>query len=447
MSARILLVSYHFYPDAAVGARRMSELARELLAAGHEVWAVCGDPPPERRDAALSEHIQGVHRLAIAEPVAPRPRRRVRPGAAGGQAAATRAPEVERESLQRRVKRWYHSAEWLLDNRKSWAWHTARRIKQLASRMRFDCVISSGPPMAAHVAVRAVQRRLACPWLLDLRDPWTDDKEWMAHVQSALSRRVEAALEAQCLKAATRIVTSTAPYAERLRRRYPHQQHGVETIYNGYDGPLTDLGPPPAGALRLLYAGSIYYHRNPFPLLKALGALLERAEVNPHAVHFEMIGHCEQWQGQALRPWLEAAGLTDQVLIRDPVPADQVRQHMAAANVLVNFAQRQPRQIPAKMFEYLAANRDMLLLTEAGSATAELAERAGVTAVDPDDERALAETIWRLYQYHAMGVARPVKAARAAPEQFSRAHQNRLWLARIATELGAPALTVPEPET
>lgn len=423
----------------------MSELTRDLIAAGHEVWVVCGDPPPERRDAALSERVQGVHRLAIAEPVATTPRRRVRTGTTE-RTEAKRAPEAEAESLQRRVKRWYHSAEWLLDNRKRWAWHAARRMKQLASRMRFDCVISSGPPMAAHVAVRAVQRHLACPWLLDLRDPWTDDKEWMAHVQSALSRRVEAALEAQCLKAATRIVTSTGPYAERLRHRFPDLQHRVETIYNGYDGPFTNLGPAPTGALRLLYAGSIYYHRNPFPLLKALGALLERAEVNPNTVRFEMIGHCEHWQGRALRPWLEAAGLTDQVLIRDAVPADKVREHMAAANVLVNFAQRQPRQIPAKMFEYLAANRDMLLLAESGSATAELAERAGVTAVDPDDEQALAERIWQLYQHHAMGVERSAKGPRVAPEQFSRAHQNRVWLARIATELGAPALTVPEIE-
>lgn len=444
MGARILIVSYHFYPGSAVGAKRMSELARELVAAGHEVVAVCAPPPAERSDPALADRIEGVDRVTVPEPAklvqrlsALRRRWQTHAGArAVAAGAADWSPRTEtqqaKESLVRRIKRWYHSFEWMVDDKKRWAWRASRRAAMLAVQQPFDCVISSGPPMSAHLAVLWARPLLRLPWIMDLRDPWTDDSEWMSHVHSTLSRRLDRYLERRCIQAADQVLTTTAAYADLLRTRFPAKASAIEVIYNGFDTPVQTAIEPPRGELRLLYAGSLYYNRNPFPLLKALAALLDGEGIDRRKVSFRLVGHCADWQGRALQPWLRARALDDCVSVSPPVPAAEVRELQARANVLVNFAQGQPRQIPAKMFEYLAAGREMLLLTEADSASAELARRtAAAMVVDPEQPEALFAALRELYErYVRRGEGYRVDLERIG--EFSRSRQNLRLLDLIA---------------
>lgn len=446
MTKRILIVSYHFYPDTAVGAKRMSELARYLCDQGHEVVVVSAASARYLQlDPELELEVPGLRCIRVPQPTKLSPlvlnqikrlRRRgegQQPGAVSGAGVGNSLPE--RENTLQRLKRVYHSLEWLVDDKKLWASLVALRLVLLSFGKPFDVVISSGPPMTAHLAVWAARPMLRCRWIADLRDPWTDQDHWRLHIQSAISRRANRSLERRVFASADAISVTTPGYARTLRKSYPARQDQIFTVLNGFEG-IVEPSQPPQGRLDLLYAGSLYYNRDPFPLLRALGRLVEQPEVDRSRVRFRLFGDCAAWGGTNLTEWIAQHGLHDCVSVHPPVSVAEIRQLMVESNVLVNFAQGQPMQIPAKMFEYIAARREMLLITENDSDSAWLARQAGsANIVTPGDENAALEALGDLYRKY---VVNPQQAD-LDPSRlliFGRANQNARFLELLTGEIG-----------
>jgi hypothetical protein len=101
-----------------------------------------------------------------------------------------------------------------------------------------------------------------------------------------------------------------------------------------------------------------------------------------------------------------------------------LRDVVAGSNVLVNFAQGQRRQIPAKSYDYIAARRDILVITEPDSDVADLFREAAVgTIVAPDDTAGCRAAIRSLYAKHVDGAAGAQTAPSRDIRPYSRAAQ------------------------
>ena len=55
---RILIISYYFAPQNAIGAVRPTKLAKYLSRLGHEVTVICGPGLNERRDPTLERDLR-----------------------------------------------------------------------------------------------------------------------------------------------------------------------------------------------------------------------------------------------------------------------------------------------------------------------------------------------------------------------------------------------------
>lgn len=410
MAKRILVVSYHFYPHAVVGAKRMSELVRYLCKEGHEVVVVAAKPAHhDKVDTTLQLNAPNLRHIWVPKPPKLLPPllrwlKRLRVGTKKHEADPVvvkndPAPSAGRLS---RLKRAYFSMEWLVDDSKLWSVLTAGRLLGLAFSGSFDAVISSGPPMSPHLAVRLAKPALRGRWLMDMRDPWCDQDQH-PELQTGFSRWLNQRLQNLALAAADVVTVTTPGYQQVLQRRYPDRHDQIQLVLNGFDDekPLT---PPPRGSLNLLYAGSLYYNRDPFPLLRAVRDLVQRPDVERERVSVRFVGNCKTWNGLSLSDWVQANQLEDCVQIESAVPAAEVYSLLAEANVLLNFAQGQPLQIPAKMFDYLAAQRELLVITEPDSDTAWLARQASFgRIVAPGDDAALEAALANLYADYAQG--------------------------------------------
>ena len=435
MARRILIVSHHFYPEAQVGAKRMSELARHLCDDCDEVVVITARAPAAACDQSLQLRLPGLRQIRI--PLPPKllpfllPRlRRLR--GENGRANATAAPAVPgsaksgRESLLAKAKRFYFSLEWLIDDKKLWSFLVTLRLYGFLFAKPFDAVISSGPPMSAHLAVLLGRPILRGRWVLDLRDPWCDQSE-RSHVESRFSRWCNRRLEARVIAAADAVTVTTPSYRDLLRQRYPRQSSKIWLILNGYDRPPTH-GPASTGRLQLLYAGTLYYNRDPFPLLRAVRELVDDPEVDRSKVSVRLVGDCDRWNDISLTDWIEANRLQDCVHVEPWAAPDTVAQLMAEANVLIAFAQGQPLQIPAKMFDYLAARREILLIAEPDSDAAWLARQSdSARIVAPGDEAAMGAALRALYRDYVTAPRRPQRLA-APLDAFSRRAQNAHFL-------------------
>ena len=65
MAQRVLLISYYFAPQNAIGAVRPTKLAKYLTRMGYEVTVLCAKPFSRKRDPVLQNDVAGVHAVRV----------------------------------------------------------------------------------------------------------------------------------------------------------------------------------------------------------------------------------------------------------------------------------------------------------------------------------------------------------------------------------------------
>jgi len=443
MARRVLILSYHFYPDGAIGARRISQLALALHRAGDAVTVIRAARGPDiHPDPDLAGATEGLKVLRVPVPpkLAPawgRLRRRIRRRVAGapevGATAASSGP-----TRTGRLMRYYNSIESIVDYRKLWAAGVALRVLWRALFSRIDVVVASGPPWSVYLPATLAGAVFRAPVVLDLRDPWYGNLIWTEAHKTRLKDRIEAALERFCFSRAARIVCTSEGAATQVRLRYGWDEARVPIIYNGYE-------PAPRGAegaagprLNLLYSGTLYMNRDPSSLLEGIAGLVARPDVDRGRVRLTLIGS-PAWGELDINTWARARGLSDCVEALGWLSTNDAARRLQQADVLVNLAQGQPDQIPAKTFEYMASGKEIVALTEAGSDTARLLRRTGTGRVlDPSDPKGIADALWDLYRRYVV-LGEPYRPDWAVIATYSRSAQNDRYRALIDAVCAGPA--------
>jgi glycosyltransferase involved in cell wall biosynthesis len=283
-------------------------------------------------------------------------------------------------SLRQRLGALYVHLTNLPDNRIGWLPGGYRSARRLCQAWRPDLIFGSGPPFTALLICRALAKRLALPWVAELRDRWADDPyeelpRWRAALDQWLERNV--------LGTASGLVTVSEPWAEFYARKYGKP---VATIYNGYD-PLdfakheSEGLPSPTSHLIIGYTGGIYPgRRDPTPLFAALSLLGAAAK----QVRVVFCGT----NPQHVLPLAERQGVAHLVEVRDGVPYRQSLEFQRQSDVLLLMQWNDPREqgnCPGKFFEYLASLRPVLILGLADGVPATITRQraAGYCLNDP----------------------------------------------------------------
>ncbi len=263
-----------------------------------------------------------------------------------------------------------------------------------------QAVISSFPPLAAHLAALLFHLRAGVPWIADFRDPLAGNpfraRRW-AHPYDEL-------LEAACLRAASAVLVTNDAVAARLRARYPRWQSRIHVLWNGFDPQQPAVIPAPAAApRRIVHAGSLYGPRRPDSLLRALAILLDQGKLAPRAWRVEFIGPHEPDTFACCEAALErlrAAGLVE--IRPGQRPRQELEEAMSAASILVLLdltGGAESVQVPAKLFDYVRSGLPVAAWSPAGSPTRHVLERAGVPVLlfapgEPDQQVATRLLPW-----------------------------------------------------
>ena len=298
------------------------------------------------------------------------------------------------------------------------------------------------------------KRQTGCPWVADMRDPWTDNPYNLA--LAPLADRCNRALERRTLKAANVILCTTEPARQKLLAKGPaFSAETVITVPNGFDpedfaGINADPCWPADGRLVLLHAGSVYGKRNPLALLQALAALhAEQPETCPRIV---FLGNWDDEIRPQAQATIEAGGISHLVSVLDPVPRQRALAIQAAADwlVLLGDADAQSLQVPGKLFEYLALEKPILSLFGASSPVQPYLEQyaRNFVAAAPDDPPAIHAALRQMTARGARG-ERPARPL----DELHRCHQvarvnevlesclelrgSPVWRARVANTVDA----------
>ena len=439
---RLLVLSYHFPPDGAVGGLRWSGLSKYLARRGWEVHVVTAakqsEPPPP---GVVVHHAPAASTLndlynAAAKRLRTRATIPALPVPAGSQQSAndSRPTASWMHRLFMSVRRNISALLAFPDYAGGWILPATRTARALLDQYSFNAVVSSGPPHSAHVA-----GALACGLkngilTVDMRDPWAGliETEWeKSGYGSNLTRWMTRRLEHMIFGRARSIVTNTTEHAADVQRDYPSAR--VAFISNGID---YERLPAPAAdkfdGLSIAYAGTLYLGRDLSPVIIGMRQFLERYPAARGALRLRLAGSMEAGLESKFRGEVAAANLQKAVETLGLVSRHEAMELINRSHLTLVLAQDQPTQIPAKIYESVGLGIPTLVIAEPMSAAAREADRIGAWTCDAQDTDAIASIIARIW------LDRSLRAAAATPIGYDSIAGQMDALLRSSSDECAP---------
>jgi glycosyltransferase involved in cell wall biosynthesis len=388
---RLLVVTYLFPPDSAVGARRWAGITKYLARAGWRIDVTSGgregaSPPVE---GVRTHRIRRLVTLNDAYIRLSESRRPISGLVRGPPSGAGAGLPPDGPNLRRTLA----YALQYPDYSRGWFLKAVVAVRRIVVGRRVDVVVSSGPPHTAHLAAMVGTAGSAVPWIMDMRDPWA---EAVPERAPTLFKALTESLERRAFATCDGVVCNTREHADVLRRR---GVQSVSWIPNGIDlEALPSPVPPQPGPLTIAHVGTLYVNRDLGPVIEAMDRLQSsRAGTIAAGVKLKIVGHAAERHEAALREQLSRSGLAHAQVERvGRVPPDVALDIVRRAHLCLVLAQAQPKQVPAKLYEAMGCGVQTLVLTEPGSASATEAERIGALWRDPSDVEGIVDVIRRL---------------------------------------------------
>jgi len=396
---RVLMIAQHFPPTNFSGTARPYGFARYLAEFGYWPVVVSGrdqgghalDYEPLKALAGRCEiHRVGMlgRRLLVWREARKQGRRRA-PSPSTARAGPSALPRCGLGQLLRRK----------VGRQLGFFWPVVAKGCELFLRQGFDVIWATGPSWESIQAAYLLSRATGCPYIADLRDPWTYGSMW--HPPDREAAEHARSWEKRVSATASRVVYTSPLTADIMRERLgPGCRDRVVTITNGFDGGRTETrGDDVNDDLIFRFVGNLGGNKNPEVLFEGIRLACQREDVaSDLRVQFVggMAGFEQRITSGTLPRCVDYVGY---------VTAQESRAYMAGADVLVllqTITGPGRDVISGKAYEYLAARRPILgIVPEDGGDAWLLRETsAGIITGVTDPER-IAEGIrrcWRLWK-------------------------------------------------
>lgn len=297
------------------------------------------------------------------------------------------------------IKGKYPRAFALPDRWSSWwpgaVWLGLREIRC----QRPDLIWSTYPIATAHLIGGTLSRLSGLPWVADFRDPMIN----RGYPSDPWQRRVWQWLEQRVLQHASACVFTTPYAAQTYADRYPEQAAKCHVIENGFDEEAFEQVQASRegvdrSRLLLLHSGLIYpKERDPSTFFAAVRRLIDEGKLEEErlCIRFRAPHHDAD-----VRACASQHGLSQCVDVASPIPYHRAIAEMMAADLLLVFqGSNFNTQIPAKIYEYLRAQRPVMgVLDPAGGTAAQLQRFEAVHLGDIASVDNLQQTLWQALQ-------------------------------------------------
>ena len=401
-----VILAYHFPPMVGAPSSRAAALARHLPASGWTPIVVTVRSGHFHRDPRQEVPPVSVDRTAspeIARAVHALQRRRWRLDASVPLKIRSAHPEVRPAhtgSFAGAARQFIREWIYVPDGRVGWipfAAGAARRA--LASTPGPAVLVSTSPPISAHLAASVVAARKRIPWVAEVRDPWSTDSD-RVRPRSAARRRLDRAIEAMVVRRADAVVVTADRTAAEFGSAHPTLgPENVHVIRNGFEPQELDGSPPTRrDRLTFVFVGSVPEFVSVEPLVAAMSRVARR---RPGEFTLRVLGPAGPWEAAAERvgdvEWLQLEGLT-------PPSHARAAASSASVNVLWRPREEDALIVAAKLYEYLGARRPILAILPEDSEMESLGRRFGdLRAVHSYDVGELERAVNGLIDEHRSG--------------------------------------------
>ncbi len=300
---------------------------------------------------------------------------------------------------------------------------------------RITVIMTSGPPHSVHLIGACLNKLTGLPWIADFRDPYYKTHLNQKNLEATVPQRLTRRLETWFVRRAAIVLTTTQRLTECLQARYSVHKEKVFTLPNGYD-PEDYAGIRKGKENRFVisYLGTFYRNRNPEPLLRAIRELIAERKIDPTKVLVRFVGYQNENAERSAMELVRQYGLSGIVDISSWLPRRRALEIMVQSHVLLLLAEDQPLQIPAKVYDYIGADSEILAVTGEG-ATSDLLREVGVGIVIPPDNNPVLKTAIKTNYQRYLNSMNQRKdcflGKNSLPTKFNRRHLTRELAAHL----------------
>jgi len=281
-----------------------------------------------------------------------------------------------------------------------------------------DLVVATTPQFFCGLSGALIARLKRRPFVLEVRDLWPKSIVELGQLGPGLILRTLEGLENWLYASASGIVVNTRAFIEHITDRgYPREK--IELIYNGIDHRQFKPRPPSesliaendlGGKTSVAYIGTLGLAHGLESVIDAAQELQQESDIT-----FLLIGDGAE-RGK-LENLITERGIGNIKLV-GLQPREKMPEWIASIDILLVCLRDLPvfeTVIPSKIFEFLAQERPVIVA--ARGEIRKMTEEAGAAwTIDPEDPKALAETI--------------VAVANEPEEAQRRAKAGRVWIER-----------------
>jgi hypothetical protein len=273
------------------------------------------------------------------------------------------------------------------DRQSAWYAPAVRQLRDIKKENIPDVVLATGGPWTSFQVGCALAKQFNRPLVLDYRDPWNCNPYYSFSSQVLFKKSQSA--ETQICRTASRIIANTEELRDRLVEEHSELRERCIWIPNGFDGDI--LMPEQvsqwksnasSNGYELCHFGTVYGKRTPRVLLQAVWELFQNGQLKPEAIRLRFTGGWDTTDAECERYALD---LEKHGFMRrePPISHNLCLKEMQQSSVLLVLQPDSPLQVPAKIYEYIATGRPLLLIGGEG-ATANLVHRHALGLSSPN---------------------------------------------------------------
>jgi glycosyltransferase involved in cell wall biosynthesis len=337
MNRKVLLICYYFPPLGLGGVGRPLNLFKELPALGWDCDILTVKPVAYR--AYEPELLQGLDISRIYRSGSRDPQRLLH---------LFGVRSVKSDTIRKAKPA---SQRFFPDTKIGWVKPAIRLGRTLCENHRYDVVISTSPPVSAHLIGQQLHRDFGTPWIADFRDYWslfTIEDTFDNPRQIARGRELMDRIQAEA-SAISAINDSIAAYVG-----------AKHVIPNGYIAEYAEHWrmPPDDTRFTIGLLGHLHHKDEPDSLLQVLSQLKERDHDRYATIRILHVGLVDtQW----FREVFARRGLNVEVVPMGPQSREEAVRKLSKAHVLYLNIGPHDSLMPARSPELIASGRPMLV--------------------------------------------------------------------------------------
>lgn len=286
------------------------------------------------------------------------------------------ANQESKDSLLDKVFKFVRGNLFIPDARVGWNKHALKKAGELLKNDKYKAIITTSPPHSTQLIGLKLRKKYNLKWIADLRDPWTNIHYYDQLYHTTLAQRLDEKYERQVLAEADAIIV-TSEDTKRLFLNKPVSINPdkIHVIPNGYDeDDFKYPSSPPKNTFLITYTGTISESYNIDVFLKVIAHLMSvHSEINYKLRFVGMVS-------EGVKQRIEKAGVLGITEFIPYVPHDKAIKYLMESTALLLAIADVPSvyaNVPGKLFEYLASNKQIICLGPVHSDTDHIIDECG----------------------------------------------------------------------